>query len=90
VQNTKAQEGQPTSMVVLMDTRTGLETTLKPGGPYPLTATTNTMKVYPPLTVVVENDKGIKQTTKYIAGNAVSHFKLDSSYKFTKITLTNS
>ena len=90
VDNTKAQEGQPTSMVVLMDSRSGVETTLKPGGPYPLTATTNTMKVYPPLTVVVENDKGIKQTTKYVAGNAVSHFKLDSSYNFTKITLTTS
>ena len=76
-------------MVVLMDSRTGLETPLKPGGPYPLTATTGTMKIYPPLTVVVENDAGIKQTTKYVAGNAVSHFKLDPSYNFTKITLSS-
>jgi hypothetical protein len=90
VQPTKAQEGQATSTVVLMDARTGLETTLKPGGPYPLTSTTGTMKVFPPLTIVVENDKGIKQTTKYISGNAMSHVKLDPAYNFTKITLTNS
>jgi hypothetical protein len=90
VQNTKAQEGQPTSIVVLMNNKTGAETTLKPGGPYPITTATSTMKVYPPLTIVVENDKGIKQTTKYVAGNAMSNFKLDPSYNFTKITLTNS
>jgi len=46
------------------------------------------MKVYPPLIVVAENAAGIKQTTRYVAGNAASNLALDKSYNFTKITLS--
>ena len=90
VEETKAAEGQAVSKVVLMDSLKGTETELGPGGPYPITPTTSSMKVYPPLIVVVENAAGIKQTTKYVAGNAASNLVLDPAYKFTKITLSTS
>jgi hypothetical protein len=87
VEGTKAVDGQPVSKVVLMDSIKGTETDLGPGT-FPITATTNSMKVYPPLIVVVENAAGIKQTTRYIAGNSVSNLVLDKSYNFNKITLS--
>lgn len=85
----KAEAGQPVSKVVLMDDAKGTETELNVGT-YPIPSTVTSMKVYPPLIVVVENTSGIKQTTKYIAGNGLSRLKLDPSYKFTKITLSTS
>jgi hypothetical protein len=87
IEATKAVDGQPVSKVVLMDAVRGTQTELGPGT-HKITPTTNSMKVYPPLVVVAENDAGIKQTTKYVAGNAVSNLTLDKSYKFTKITLS--
>ena len=85
VDNTKAQEGQLVSKVVLIDTGTQLGP-----GTHIITPTASFMKVYPPLIVVAENAAGIKQTTRYVAGNAPSKLVLDPAYKFTKITLTNS
>jgi hypothetical protein len=70
-----------------MDSIKGTETELGPGT-HKITPTTSSMKVYPPLVVVAENATGIKQTTKYVAGNAVSNLVLDKSYKFTKVTLS--
>jgi hypothetical protein len=83
----KAVEGQPVSKVILMDSVKGSETELGPGT-HTITPTTNSMKVYPPLLVVAENAAGIKQTTRYVAGNAASNLVLDKSYNFTKITLS--
>ena len=87
IEVTKAVEGQPTSKVILMDTTRGTETELGPGT-WPITSATSLMKVYPPLIVVAENAAGIKQTTKYVAGNAPSTLKLDPAYNFNKITLS--
>jgi len=83
----KAEPGQPVSKVILMDSIKGTETQLGPGT-HTITSTTNSMKVYPPLIVVAENAAGIKQTTRYVAGNAPSNLVLDQAYKFTKITLS--
>lgn len=83
----KAVEGQPVSKVILMDSVKGSETELGPGT-HTITPTTSSMKVYPPLIVVAENAAGIKQTTRYVAGNAASNLVLDKSYNFTKITLS--
>lgn len=87
VEDTKATEGQPVSKIVLMDSINGTETELGPGT-HTITSTTSSMKVYPPLIVVAENAAGIKQTTRYVAGNAASNLTLDKSYNFTKITLS--
>jgi hypothetical protein len=87
IEATKAVAGQPVSKVILMDSIKGTETEIGPGA-HTITPTTSSMKVYPPLLVVVENAAGIKQTTRYVAGNAVSNLTLDQSYKFTKITLS--
>jgi hypothetical protein len=87
IEATKAVAGQPVSKVVLMDAVRGTETELGPGT-HTITPTTSSMKVYPPLLVVVENAAGIKQTTRYVAGNAASNLVLDKSYNFTKITLS--
>jgi hypothetical protein len=87
IEATKAVAGQPVSKVILMDSIKGTETELGPGT-HTITPTTSSMKVYPPLLVVAENSAGIKQTTRYVAGNAVSNLVLDQSYKFTKITLS--
>lgn len=87
IEVSKAAEGQPVSKVVLMDSIKGTETELGPGT-HAITPTTSTMKVYPPLLVVVENAAGIKQTTRYVAGNAASNLTLDKSYNFNKITLS--
>lgn len=79
--------GGKTSRVVLVDSVTGARTEFGPGT-YPLTNTTTSMEVFPPLVVVIENPAGIKQTTKYVKGDNPSRLTIDQSYKFNKITLS--
>lgn len=79
--------GSKTSRVVLVDSVTGARTEFGPGT-YPLTNTTTSMEVFPPLIVVIENSAGIKQTTKYVKGDNPSRLTIDKSYKFNKITLS--
>ena len=83
IEATTAIPGQLVSKVVLDATQIQLGP-----GTHIITSTTTAMKVYPPLIVVAENNTGIKQTTKYVAGNAPSNLVLDPAYKFTKITLS--
>jgi hypothetical protein len=87
METTPATEGQPTSKVVTMDAISGVQNDLGPGT-YPIGPTVTSMKVYPPLVVVVSNAAGIKQTTNYVAGNGMSLLTLDKSYNFNKITIS--
>lgn len=88
IEVTKAAEGQPTSKVVMMNSITGTEIEYLPGT-YTINATSSTMRVYPPLLVVVKNTTtGVSQTTRYVAGNAPSKLTLDPSYSFNQMILS--